>query len=145
MCGPDSAETAPARPKRGGAGGVHGLPPSSSMRALSLGLLALAACSDAPTGPPTLEVRALYIEPAYQGEAILVNHEPIPDRMPAMRMAFRLYTPALLDSLTEGSKVRLTLDSASLEVVGIEKLPYETVLDLYVEGGQGGIVLPSPE
>ncbi|MGB3544789.1 copper-binding protein [Rubrivirga sp.] len=118
------------------------------MRVLLFGLLALAACADAPAPmESTLEVRALYIEPVYQGEAILVNHEPIPDRMPAMRMAMRLYTPALLDSLTEGSKVLLTLDSASLEVIGIEELPFETVLDLDPgdENGRGGIVLPTPE
>ena len=115
---------------------------------LLLGLLAFAACSDAPApAASTLEVRALYIEPRYDGEAMFVNHEPIPDRMPAMRMAFRLYTPRLLDSLTEGSKVTLTLDSASLEVVGIEELPFETVLDLDSgdENGQGGLVLPTPE
>ena len=115
------------------------------MRVFLLGLLALAACSDPAPTASTLEVRALYIEPAYQGEAILVNHEPIPDRMPAMRMALRLYTPRLLDSLTEGSKVTLTLDSASLDVIGIEELPFDTVLDLDRGGDGGNIVLPTPE
>ncbi len=113
-------------------------------------LVTLAACADAPAdagGSAKLVVRAVYIQPMYGGEAMLVNHEAIPGRMPAMQMALRLYTPALLDSLTEGARVALTLDSASLEVVGVETLPFETVLDLEPSGGngRGGVVLPSLE
>ncbi len=115
------------------------------MRLLLLGLLTLAACADAPAPTePQIEVRALYIEPAYNGEAIFVHHEAIPGRMPAMRMAFRLFTPALLDSLTEGAKVTMTLDSASLEVVNVREISFETILNLEDgdENGVGGMILP---
>lgn len=120
------------------------------MRFLLLALALLAACADAPTepaGPPTLTVRGVYVQPMYGGEAMLVNHEAIPGRMPAMRMAFRVYTPALLDSLSEGARVALTVDSASLEVIGIEELPFETVLELDPGDGnnRGGMVLPDLE
>lgn len=117
---------------------------------LALLAVTVGACADAPAEPPasaTLTVRAVYIQPMYGGEAMLVTHEAIPDRMPAMRMPFRLYTPALLDSLTEGAKVALTVDSASLEVIDIRVLPFETMLNLDPgdANGQGGIVLPTPE
>lgn len=120
------------------------------MRPLFLvALVALAACADAPAADESAKVvvRAVYIQSLYGGDAMLVNHEAIPGRMPAMQMALRVYTPALLDSLTEGARVALTLDSASLDVVDVETLPFETVLDLEPSGGngQGGIVLPSPE
>ena len=99
---------------------------------LVLVLFALGACADAPAGAPsaTVEVRGVFVRPMYDGQAMLVNHEVIPGRMPAMRMAFRLYMPALIDSVEEGARVRLTLDSASLEVLDIETLPFETDLDL---------------
>ena len=107
---------------------------------------AFAACADVPPDaePAKLVVRGVYIQPMYGGEAMFVNHEAIPGRMPAMQMAFRVYTPALLDSLSEGARVALTLDSASLEVIDVETLPFETVLNLDPgdENGQGGIVLP---
>ena len=123
---------------------MHGIPLHAPMRFFLLALVALAACADAPAEPPTLTVRGVYVQPMYGGDAMLVNHEAIPGRMPAMRMAFRVYTPALLDSLTEGARVALTLDSASLEVIGVETLPFETVLELAPGdgNGQGGIILP---
>ena len=99
------------------------------MRALVV-LLALVGCADAPPDAPTLTVRALYLEPMYDGQAMMVDHEPIPERMPAMRMPFRVTDPALLDGLAESTAVRLTLDSASLAVVAVEPLPAGTLLDL---------------
>ena len=113
-------------------------------RALLLSLGVLAACAPEPEAVPTVEVRGVYVGPLYDGQAATVDHEAVADRMPAMQMAFRLYTPALLDSLTEGARVALTLDSASLEVVDVETLPFDTVLDLEPgdANGQGGIVLP---
>ena len=119
------------------------------MRPALLALLALAACADSapPMEPSTLVVRGVYVRAMHDGQAMLVNHEAIPGRMPAMRMPLRLYTPALLDSLTEGARVALTLDSASLEVIGVETLPFETVLELDPGDGnnRGGMVLPDLE
>ena len=108
---------------------------------LALAVFALGACADAPPDAgPTLSVRGLYIEPLFDGEAIRVNHEAIPDRMPAMVMDFRLGTPTLADDLAEGTPVRLTLDSASLRVLDVEALPSETDLDLGPGSGGGGAV-----
>ena len=117
------------------------------MRPLVLALVALAACADVPPetpAPTTLVVRGVYIQPMYSGKAMLVNHEAIPGRMPSMRMAFQVYTPALLDSLTEGARVAMTVDSASLEVVRVDTLPFETVLNLEPgdANGRGGVILP---
>ena len=108
--------------------------------------LAVGACSEAPAprDGATITVRAVYLQSQYEGQAMLVDHEAIAGRMPAMRMAMQVYTPALLDSLTEGAKVRLTLDSTSLLVRDVEVLPFETVLNLH-EGdtnGRGGVILP---
>ena len=109
---------------------------------IALALLALGACADAPAGPPaTLSVRGVYVRPVYDGQAMMVDHEAIPGRMPPMRMAFRLDEPGLLDRVTEGDRVRLTLDSASLAVVGVEPLPAGTDLDLEAVD-ERGVVIP---
>ena len=109
----------------------------------ALVLLALTAgCADAPADAPTLTVRALYIEPMYDGQAMMAEHEAIPDRMPAMRMPFRVADPAVLDGLVEGGPVQLTLDSASLAVVAVEPLPAGTALELEAAGDREVIILP---
>lgn len=123
------------------------------MRALALALLAtvgLVACGDVPAEDTsaTVQIRGVYLRPMYDGQAAVIDHEPVFGRMPAMQMAFKVYSPALLDSLRPGTKVRLTVDSLSLTtILRIEPLPAETVLNLYDgrEGdGRGGILLPEP-
>ena len=94
-----------------------------------LGALALAGCAAEPERP-TLDVRARYVGPAFGGEAATVEHEAIPGRMPAMRMALAVADPALLDGLAPGALVTLRLDSARLQVVGVEPLPPGTTLNL---------------
>ena len=91
-------------------------------------VLALAACAE-PT-PPTLTVRALYVGPQYEGQAAIVEHEEIPGAMEAMRMTLRVDAPGAFDDVEPGRPVRLTLDSASLAIVGVETLPADTRLDL---------------
>ena len=90
--------------------------------------LAVAACAE--PAPPTVTVRAVYVEPQFDGQAALVDHEAIPGRMDAMRMGMRVATPGAFDGVAPGTAVRLTLDSASLAVVGVEPLPAGTPLDL---------------
>lgn len=87
-----------------------------------------AACAD--PAPPTLSVRGVYVEPHFEGQAALIDHETIPGRMDAMQMAFRVETPGAFDGVTPGSPVLVTLDSASLAVVAVEPLPADTPLDL---------------
>ena len=48
-------------------------------------------------------LRGVYLQPMYDGAAMLVNHEAIPDRMPAMQMPMRVKVPGLLDGLAEGA------------------------------------------
>ena len=112
------------------------------LRLALLGLLALAACADAPAPEAGIEVRAVFVEARFDGEAVRVNHEAIPGRMPAMVMDLRLRSPALIDGLVEGAAVRLTLDSTSLEVLGVEALPPGTDLALAPEEGGGAVFLP---
>ena len=89
-------------------------------------------------------LRGVYLQPMYDGAAMLVNHEAIPDRMPAMQMPMRVKVPGLLDGLAEGALIEMTVDSASLDVISITELPEGTVLDLEPGDGEGGdIVLPS--
>ena len=122
----------------------------SPRRPLALVLLVvagLAAChSDAPEedSRATVQIRGVYVRPMYEGQAAVIDHEPVFDRMPAMQMAFKVYTPALLDSLEPGDKVRITVDSVSLTTItAIEPLSPETVLNLYEGGGgRGGVLLP---
>ena len=121
------------------------------MRALLLVLLVtgLAACRGASAEDPdaTVRVRGVYVRPMYEGQAAVIDHEAVFGRMPAMQMSFKVYAPALLDSLRPGDKVRITVDSLSLTtIVNIERLSPETVLDLYDEDsaatGRGGVILP---
>ena len=98
-------------------------------RVLGAGWLIVAAACAEPA-PPTLTVRALYVGPQFEGEAALVEHEAIPGRMEAMRMALLVEAPGAFDEIDPGSPVRLTLDSASLAIVGVEPLPADTPLDL---------------
>ena len=109
---------------------------------LLLALLAFVGCADEPSEAPTLTVRALYLEPMYDGQAMMVDHEAIPDRMPAMRMPFRVVDPSVLAGLAESTAVRLTLDSASLAVIGIEALSPGTVLDLEDIDDGDVVILP---
>lgn len=125
------------------------MPTILAARRAPLALLAVAvgvvgACTDAPDPSPTVTVRGIYIESVYQGEAMMVDHEAIADRMPAMRMPFRVADPALLDGVAEGASVRLTLDSASLAVVGIETLPSGTDLTLETGNADGRGVMTLP-
>ena len=108
-------------------------PPAMARSALLALAVALAACAgDAPEAeaPATVSVRAVFVAPLYDGAAATVDHEAVPGWMPAMRMDLRVASPALLDGLAGGDPVRLTLDSLSLEVVGVEPLPPGTALTL---------------
>jgi len=105
--------------------------------ALAALALALGACGDVPDASPTLTVRAVFVQPMYAGQAALVRHEAIPDRMPAMRMALSLATPDLVDDLAKGAPVTLTLDSTSLRVVAVAPLPAGTPLDLDPDPASG--------
>lgn len=79
-------------------------------------------------------VRAVFLEPALGGDAALVEHEEIPERMPAMRMQVALERPDLIAGLEAGDKVTLTYrDYATgpgFVVTAIEPLPADTELDL---------------
>ena len=96
--------------------------------ALGAGWLVVAACAE--PAPPTVTVRGVYVEPQFEGEAALVDHEAIPGRMDAMRMGMRVEEPGAFDGIAPGTPVRLTLDSASLAVLDAEALPAGTPLDL---------------
>ncbi len=109
----------------------------------------LAACRGASAEDPgaTVQIRGVYVQPVYEGRAALIDHEAIFGRMPAMRMSFKLYTPALLDSLSPGDKVRITLDSLTLTtILDIQQISPETMLDLSDGGSNhGGVLLPEIE
>ena len=116
---------------------------------LVLLVAALAACADAPADRPAamVQIRGVYVRPTYDGQAAVIDHEAVFGRMPAMEMPFKLYAPALLDSLSPGDKVRITIDSLSLTTIhDIVRIPAETVLDLDEGGGdRGGVILPDTD
>lgn len=90
--------------------------------------------SDDSDGLELATVRAVFLGPAFGGDAALVEHEEIPDRMPAMRMQVALERPDLIAGLEAGDKVTLTYrDYATgpgFVVTAIEPLPADTELDL---------------
>ncbi len=97
-----------------------------------LPVVVLAGCGAEPTTQQVYSVRGQFVSPAYGGEAMLVDHEPIPGYMEAMRMTFRLEDPAELHAVSSGDKIRFEFvvreDGAFAR--GIEVLPPETELDL---------------
>jgi Cu/Ag efflux protein CusF len=104
------------------------------MRPLALAaLFAAVAAGCGPDAPSerALTVRAVYVQPEFEGLAATFDHEAIPDVMDAMRMAFPVAEPALIEDLEPGQKVSLTIaQHPRLEVVAIEALPAETELVL---------------
>lgn len=108
-----------------------------------LASLALAACSAEPERP-TLDVRALFLGAKFEGQAVTVEHEAVPGRMPAMRMDLAVTDPTLLDGLEPGDPVTLRLDSARLVVVGVRPLPPGTVLDLEPDEASAFPTDPTP-
>ncbi|WP_412060234.1 copper-binding protein [Rubrivirga sp. IMCC45206] len=106
----------------------------------AVALALLAGCAEPRA--PTLQVRAVYLEPMYDGQAMRVDHEAIPEVMPAMEMPLSVASPDLLADLAPGAIVRLTLDSASFRVLDVERLPAGTALTLADEDAPG-IVRPS--
>lgn len=102
------------------------------MRA-ALALLAAAAvgCAEAEPPEPTVQIRAVYLAPLYDGQAARLDHEAVPGRMPSMEMAFRIRRPGALEGITPGTPVVVTVDSASLtQILAVEPLPAGTLLDL---------------
>ena len=102
--------------------------------------------SDATASESELTVRAVFVGSLYDGDAVMVEHEEIPGRMPAMRMPFMLERPDLISGLSEGDKVLLTIRNDEMgtgfAVTAIEPLPASTVLDLEGSGADSAFVPP---
>ncbi len=102
--------------------------------------------SDTAPEADVFTVRAVFVAPAFGGDAALVDHEEIPDRMPAMRMEFALERRDLIAGLTAGDKVLLTLrdyeTGPGFAVTAIEPLPENVELDLEGSGADSVFVPP---
>ena len=110
-----------------------------------LGLLLVGAgCAERPAEPNapaadetsvSFTVRGVFLGLRYDGQAASVDHEAIPDFMPAMQMDLRVTDPTLLDGLEPGDKIRFRLEDRGigLGITEIERLPEDTVLDLLPE------------
>ena len=102
--------------------------------------------SDEASDADLLTVRAVFLAPAYGGEAALVEHEEIPDAMPPMRMQIALERPDLIAGLSAGDKVLLTLrefeTGTGFIVTAIDSLPPDTELDLEGSEVDGAFVPP---
>lgn len=114
----------------------EGRPPPGPMRAvlaLSVAVGTLVACGDpAREAPPTVDVRGVFVRSIYDGQAAVLDHEAVGDRMPAMQMEMRVADPSVFEGVGPGTPVRVALDSASLTTIwSAEPLPPETALDLY--------------
>lgn len=115
------------------------------MRPLALAVVWLAAsgCGDPADAPPaaeTVAVRGVFVESLYDGQAARIDHEAIPGHMDAMRMDFRVADPSLLNGLAEGDKATFEVEvDPAIRVVGVERLPADTPLELAPRGSTGGV------
>ena len=104
------------------------------------------ATADEAIAGNEIQVRALFLRSIYEGDAVMVEHEEIPDFMPAMRMPFTLERPDLIAGLSEGDKVLLTIGNSEtgpgLIVTAIEPLPPDTELDLEGADADSAFVPP---
>lgn len=76
----------------------------------ALGALLLAGCQSVPNPLPSSsatmhEVRGRVVERRAEGPSLVVEHEAIPDYMPAMTMAFAVKDPRVLDGLEPGDPI----------------------------------------
>ena len=78
------------------------------LASIALGL-PLVACSEG-SEPRTYEARGIVREVAPGGRQILIEHEEIPDLMPAMTMNFDLVDPDSANRLRPGQDVEFTLE-----------------------------------
>lgn len=110
-----------------------------------LGLLALtlAACgSEQPTETHT--VRGIYEGTRFDGTAVRVNHEEIPEVMAAMRMDIVLADTADVSHLEPGGKVsfHLAVFSTGFRAYGFTPLPDDTELHLIDTEAEETVVEP---
>ena len=58
------------------------------------------------------------------GGKLTIDHGPLPNGMPAMKMAFRVKDAAWLNQLKEGERIRFAVDTikGELTVVGFERV-----------------------
>lgn len=94
--------------------------------------LALAACGNAAPAPEAVvTVRAVFVEPLFEGQAARFDHEAVPGWMDAMTMPFAVSEPSLVADLPPGTKVEIQIDTtAGANVVAVERLPAATELRL---------------
>lgn len=87
----------------------------------------LAACADEPA-PDAFTVRGVYLGPAFDSAAAVVDHEAVPGVMDAMRMQLRVADRAELRGLRAGDKIRFTLadDGRGYAISDLTKLPPDT-------------------
>lgn len=102
------------------------------LRLLTAACLLLAGCADAPEPEPAATARGVYLGPAYDSAAAVVDHEAIPGVMDAMQMPFRVTDRSELRALRVGDKIEfaLTEGAGGYRIGDIVRLPPDTPLDL---------------
>ena len=80
-----------------------------------------AAAAPAPT-PQIVVGEGEVVSKAPRSGQIVVDHEEIKGFMAPMTMGYRVEPPSLLDAVTEGDRVRFTIDVQRRAIVKLEKL-----------------------
>lgn len=97
-------------------------------RCSGLTLLVFALSCQPPAPPETLVGRGVVQKVVASDRRVVIAHDDIPGFMRAMTMSFEVRTPALLEKLTPGARVRFTLEKTeqtlylvAVELVAVEK------------------------
>ena len=82
-----------------------------------------AACSKKPTAPVIHKGTGVIEEVNQEASTIQINHEAIPDYMPAMSMPYKVKDNSLLASIKTGDKVDFTVEDrpAGIFVIDLKK------------------------
>ena len=94
-------------------------------------MIVLAGCSEREV-ETVYDVRGRYAGAAFNGQAIVVDHERIPGYMEAMRMTLKLDDPADLEGVEPGDNIsfELVVTEEETYVRDLAVLPADTELQL---------------
>ena len=81
--------------------------------------------ASAATVPASVTGEGTVIAVMPGNQQLVVEHGDIPGFMEAMTMGYKVHPPSLLDTLTAGTRIRFTIDTAKKAIIGVKSLTHQ--------------------